>query len=82
MGLLPLPGLIVAVKVTAPLVASLQMAVPFVESFALLISMSAGSGFDQAGKTLSTQSGTAHPSGAVGASLARNWTWFPGGAAA
>jgi hypothetical protein len=34
------------VSVTAPLVGALHTAVPFVESLALLIAMSAGSGFD------------------------------------
>ena len=62
----------VPVRVTAPFVGALHTAVPLVESLALLIWMSVGSGFDQVPPTIAIQSGTAQPGGAVGCAAAMN----------
>jgi hypothetical protein len=64
------PPLIFAVSVTAPSVGPRQVASPFVLSFALLIFTCSGSETVQAGVTLATHCGVAHPGAAAGASNA------------
>ena len=62
-----LPSVKLAVRVTGPLVAPVQVASPFAEaSEELSIEMFLGSGFVQAGVASMTHVGTAHPGDAVG----------------
>ena len=59
-----------AVRVTGPLVAPIQVASPFIEaSEELSIEMSLGSGLVQAGAAVMTHAGTAHPGDAVGETI-------------
>jgi hypothetical protein len=79
------PEPVVAVSVTTPDVAAVHTAVPFVESFALLIVMASGSGFVHTGCATTITAGTAQPvvDDPVTTSEVpeKNCCWFPGAAA-